>query len=76
MLPLILLLFGLVGSWYLQKDRLQRVEHDAAELKAQVEVLRLERAAEGDDHMLLLKIRDDLSHIEQSVVELRTRRAR
>lgn len=65
LIPAAVLLVGLIGSWYVQRDHLQRVEHDADALKAQVNQIQLERAKEQDDHMLLLSIRDSIDRLKR-----------
>jgi hypothetical protein len=65
LIPILLLCLGLAGNWYLTRDHLARVEATAAKLEADVESMKLERAAAQDDHALLLSIRDAIDKLKR-----------
>jgi len=63
-LPLIVAGAGIVGAWYLYRDRVERHEHQITQLEARVDVLEREAMVRGDDHMSLLRIESDLQKIK------------
>lgn len=62
--PVIIFASSVVGGFYLQRERLQQAQIELATVKADVETLKLERAAQADDHSLLLQIRQDTQRIK------------
>jgi hypothetical protein len=62
--PALVIAASLTGGWYLQRERLTQAQIELATVKADVETLKLERAAQADDHSLLLQIRQDTQRIK------------
>jgi hypothetical protein len=73
LIPIAIILAGFVGTWYVQKDRQERMEHDLDQLAHDVQVLQLSAAGEVGNQAMLSKVRDDVEQIARDVVKLKTR---
>jgi hypothetical protein len=65
LIPIIIVSLGLAGNWYLTRDHLAALEKASATHDAEIEQLKLERAASQDDHSILLSIRNDIDKLKR-----------
>lgn len=61
--PVLMILASLTGGWYLMRERQALTQAEVTSLRNDVEAMKLEHAAEQDDHTLLLKIQEDVQKV-------------
>jgi len=73
MIPLVLMLLALAGSWYVQKDRQETMKTQIEDLQDEVSSLKLEHAMAAGNGMVLEKLRSDVSDIKQDLARVRAK---
>ena len=73
MIPLVLVLLALTGSWYVQKDRQDTMKRQIEDLQDSVASMALENAADAGNGLVLEKLRDDVSTIKTDLARIRAK---
>jgi len=73
MVPLVLMMLALAGSWYVQKDRQQRIEKEVETLNETVARLERESAFAAGNGLIIEKIREDVSSIKEDLARVRAK---